>query len=150
MIFGTKLLNFLQDKQENKIKKAEARAKELQEFIAKFSANASKSRQATSRKKELEKLTLNDIKPSLRKYPFVDFKFEREIGREILKVENLTKKGYFEKLSSEIKLVSWPTKKSVFKYSFATIMMIVMMAIFFIGVSALFDLLYGLVQGWIG
>ena len=80
-------------------KKAEARAKELQEFIAKFSANASKSRQATSRKKELEKLTLNDIKPSMRKYPFVDFKYEREIGREILKVENLTKKGYFENLT---------------------------------------------------
>lgn len=84
-------------------KKAEARAKELQEFIAKFSANASKSRQATSRKKELEKLTLNDIKPSLRKYPFVDFKFEREIGREILKVENLTKKGYFENVSFMVK-----------------------------------------------
>ncbi len=84
-------------------KKAEARAKELQEFIAKFSANASKSRQATSRKKELEKLTLNDIKPSLRKYPFVDFKFKREIGREILKVENLTKKGYFENVSFMVK-----------------------------------------------
>lgn len=84
-------------------KKAEARAKELQEFIAKFSANASKSRQATSRKKELEKLTLNDIKPSLRKYPFVDFKFEREIGREILKVENLTKKDYFENVSFMVK-----------------------------------------------
>ena len=84
-------------------KKAEARAKELQEFIAKFSANASKSRQATSRKKELEKLTLNDIKPSMRKYPFVDFKYEREIGREILKVENLTKKGYFENVSFMVK-----------------------------------------------
>lgn len=84
-------------------KKAEARAKELQEFIAKFSANASKSRQATSRKKELEKLTLNDIKPSMRKYPFVDFKFEREIGREILRVDNLTKKGYFENVSFMVK-----------------------------------------------
>lgn len=84
-------------------KKAEARAKELQEFIAKFSANASKSRQATSRKKELEKLTLNDIKPSMRKYPFVDFKYEREIGREILNVENLTKKGYFENVSFMVK-----------------------------------------------
>ena len=84
-------------------KKAEARAKELQEFIAKFSANASKSRQATSRKKELEKLTLNDIKPSMRKYPFVDFKYEREIGREILKVENFTKKGYFENVSFMVK-----------------------------------------------
>lgn len=80
-------------------KKAEQRAKELQEFIARFSANASKSRQATSRKKELEKLTLADIKPSLRKYPFVEFKYEREIGNDILMVENLTKKGYFENVS---------------------------------------------------
>lgn len=80
-------------------KKMEQRAKELQEFIARFSANASKSKQATSRKKELEKLTLNDIVPSSRKYPYVDFKYEREIGNEILTVENLTKKGYFENVS---------------------------------------------------
>ena len=79
-------------------KKMEQRAKELQDFIARFAANASKSRQATSRKKELERLTLNDIKPSLRKYPFIDFKFEREIGNDILMVEGLTKKGYFENL----------------------------------------------------
>ena len=77
-------------------KKMEQRAKELQEFIARFAANASKSRQATSRKKELERLTLNDIKPSLRKYPFIDFKFEREIGNDILMVEGLTKKGYLK------------------------------------------------------
>ena len=80
-------------------KKMEARAKELQEFIARFSANASKSRQATSRKKELEKLTLIDIVPSTRKYPFVDFKPERDIGNEVLTVEHLTKKGYFEDVS---------------------------------------------------
>ncbi|MCD8200573.1 MAG: ATP-binding cassette domain-containing protein [Clostridia bacterium] len=80
-------------------KKNEQRAKELQEFIARFSANASKSRQATSRKKELEKLTINDFKPSLRKYPFIDFKYDREIGNDILMVENLTKKGYFENVS---------------------------------------------------
>ena len=80
-------------------KKMEARAKELQDFIARFSANASKSRQATSRKKELEKLTLIDIKPSSRKYPFVDFKPERDIGNEVLTVEHLTKKGYFEDVS---------------------------------------------------
>ena len=79
-------------------KKMEQRAKELQDFIARFAANASKSRQATSRKKELERLTLNDIKPSLRKYPFIDFKFEREIGNDILMVEGLTKDGYFENL----------------------------------------------------
>ncbi len=80
-------------------KKAEQRAKELQEFIARFSANASKSRQATSRKKELEKLTLNDIKPSSRKYPFIEFKSERPAGNDILLVEGLTKKGYFENLN---------------------------------------------------
>ncbi len=80
-------------------KKAEQRAKELQEFIARFSANASKSRQATSRKKELEKLTINDFKPSMRKYPYIDFKFEREIGNDILMVENLSKEGYFKDLS---------------------------------------------------
>ena len=80
-------------------KKMEARAKELQDFIARFSANASKSKQATSRKKELEKLTLQDLKVSSRRYPFVDFRFEKEIGNDILIVENLTKKGYFENLT---------------------------------------------------
>ncbi len=80
-------------------KKRESRAKELQDFIARFSANASKSKSATSRKKELEKLQLEDIKPSSRKYPFVDFKFEREIGNDVLVVNDLTKKGYFENLS---------------------------------------------------
>ena len=80
-------------------KKNEQRAKELQEFIARFAANASKSRQATSRKKELEKLTISDFKPSLRKYPYIDFKYEKEIGNDILMVEGLTKKGYFEDVS---------------------------------------------------
>ncbi len=70
-------------------KKAEQRAKELQEFIARFAANASKSRQATSRKKELEKLTINDIKPSSRKYPFIEFKFERQVGNDILTVDGI-------------------------------------------------------------
>ncbi|MGN0805836.1 MAG: ABC-F family ATP-binding cassette domain-containing protein, partial [Candidatus Coproplasma sp.] len=80
-------------------KKNEQRAKELQEFIARFAANASKSRQATSRKKELEKLTIADFKPSLRKYPYIDFKFEKDIGNDILMVEGLTKEGYFENVS---------------------------------------------------
>ncbi len=80
-------------------KKAEQRAQELKEFIARFAANASKSRQATSRKKELEKLTITDFKPSLRKYPFIDFKYEREIGNDILQVEGLTKEGYFKDVS---------------------------------------------------
>ena len=80
-------------------KRNEAKAKELQEFIARFSANAAKSKQATSRKKELEKLTIEEIKVSNRRYPFIDFRYDREIGNDILLVENLTKKGYFENIS---------------------------------------------------
>ena len=80
-------------------KKLETRIKELKEFIARFSANASKSKQATSRKRELDKITLEDIKPSSRRYPFVDFKFERQIGNDILVVENLSKEGVFDKIS---------------------------------------------------
>ncbi len=95
--YQTSQLLARQQKEQNK--KSEQRAKELQEFIARFAANASKSRQATSRKKELEKLTINDFKPSLRKYPFIDFKFEKDIGNDILMVEGLTKEGYFKDLS---------------------------------------------------
>ena len=80
-------------------KRNEAKAKELQEFIARFSANAAKSKQATSRKKELEKLTIEEIKVSNRRYPFIDFRYDREIGNDILMVENLTKEGYFKDLS---------------------------------------------------
>lgn len=72
-------------------KKKEEKIKELQEFISRFSANASKSKQATSRKRALEKIELDTIKPSSRKYPYVDFRPDREIGNEVLKVENLTK-----------------------------------------------------------
>ncbi len=72
-------------------KKKEEKIKQLQEFIARFSANASKSRQATSRKKLLDKINLDDIQPSNRRYPFVGFKPEREVGNEILRVEGLTK-----------------------------------------------------------
>lgn len=72
-------------------KKKEDKIKELQSFIARFSANASKSKQATSRKKLLEKITLDDIVPSSRRYPFVGFTIEREVGNEILTVENLSK-----------------------------------------------------------
>lgn len=72
-------------------KKKEEKIKDLQTFIARFSANASKSRQATSRKKLLEKITLDDIRPSNRKYPFVNFAMEREIGNELLRVDGLTK-----------------------------------------------------------
>lgn len=72
-------------------KKKEEKVKELQEFIARFSANASKSKQATSRKKLLEKITLDDIQPSSRRYPFVGFKMEREVGNDILTVDRISK-----------------------------------------------------------
>lgn len=84
-------------------KKAEQKAKELQEFIARFSANKSKARQATSRKKLLEKLVITDIEPSNRKYPFIGFKQNREVGNDILFVENLTKKRLFENLSFTVR-----------------------------------------------
>ena len=80
-------------------KKAEQKIKELQEFIARFSANKSKSRQATSRKKLLDKISLDDIEPSSRRYPFIGFKPLREVGNDILFVENLTKPGVFENLT---------------------------------------------------
>lgn len=76
---------------QEKNKKAQDKAEELKAFIARFSANASKSRQATSRKRQLEKLTIDDIKPSSRKYPFVVFKPAREAGDQLLRVENLSK-----------------------------------------------------------
>ena len=72
-------------------KKKEDKIKELQDFIARFSANASKSKQATSRKKMLEKIELEEIVPSSRKYPYIDFKITKQIGKEVLKVENLSK-----------------------------------------------------------
>ena len=72
-------------------KKKEEQIRELQEFIQRFSANASKSKQATSRKRALEKIQLDDIRPSSRKYPYIDFRPEREIGNEILQVEGLSK-----------------------------------------------------------
>ncbi|MDH5717654.1 MAG: ATP-binding cassette domain-containing protein [Spirochaetia bacterium] len=75
----------------DKNKRNEEKAQELKDFIARFSANASKSKQATSRKRELEKLTFEDIKPSSRKYPYVDIKSDREAGNDVLEVEKLSK-----------------------------------------------------------
>jgi ATPase subunit of ABC transporter with duplicated ATPase domains len=83
-------------------KKTEAKMKELQEFIQRFSANASKSKQATSRKKQLEKLTLEDIKPSSRKYPFVDFKPDREAGNDLLSVIEISKETEGEKVLDNV------------------------------------------------
>ena len=92
---------------QEKNKKAQDKAEELKAFIARFSANASKSRQATSRKKQLEKLSIDEIKPSSRKYPFVNFKPQREAGDQLLRVENLAKKSHgvqvFDKLNFSLK-----------------------------------------------
>ncbi len=71
--------------------KKEDKIKELQAFVARFSANASKSKQATSRKKQLEKISLDDIKPSSRKYPFIKFEENRPLGNDLLRVDNLSK-----------------------------------------------------------
>lgn len=90
-----------QQKEANK--KAEARAKELRDFIARFSANAKRAKSATSRKKELEKLEITDIKPTSRKYPFVEFKFERDLGADILKVEGLSKECFFKDIYFTVK-----------------------------------------------
>ena len=83
-------------------KKKEEKIKELQDFIARFSANASKSKQATSRKKTLEKIELDEIKPSNRKYPYIDFKPDREPGKEVLEVKNLSKTIDGEKILNNV------------------------------------------------
>jgi len=94
--------------------KNEAKAKEMEEFIRRFSANASKSKQATSRKKLLEKLTFEDIKPSSRKYPFVDFKPTREIGNDLLIVDGLSLSANDEVLLRNFDLTFNPGEKIAF------------------------------------
>lgn len=86
-------------------KKKEEKIKELQAFIQRFSANASKSKQATSRKKQLDKITLDDIRPSNRKYPFLHFKPEREAGKQLLTVDRITKTVEGEKVLDELSFV---------------------------------------------
>lgn len=92
--------------------KAEEKIKQLQEFVARFSANASKSRQATSRKKMLDKIELEEIVPSSRKYPFINFKAEREIGNDLLKVENLTVKIDGDTILDNISFILRPGDKT--------------------------------------
>lgn len=101
-----------QKRDENK--KIEDKRKELQAFVERFSSNASKARQATSRKKLLEKLTLEDIKPSSRKYPFIEFKPLRETGKVILEVENLNKSVDGEHLLKDFNLLLNKDDKIVF------------------------------------
>ncbi len=86
-------------------KKKEEKIKELQEFISRFSANASKSKQATSRKRALEKIELDEIRPSSRKYPYIDFRPDREIGNEVLSVENITKTINGEKVLDHVSFI---------------------------------------------
>ncbi len=86
-------------------KKKEEKIKELQEFISRFSANASKSKQATSRKRALEKIELDEIKPSSRKYPYIDFRPDREIGNEVLSVEHISKTINGEKVLDDISFI---------------------------------------------
>ena len=92
----------LQKQMRESNKKKEEKIKELQAFIARFSANASKSKQATSRKKKKKKIELDEIIPSSRKYPYIDFKIEKPSGKEILKVENLTKEVDGKKILDKV------------------------------------------------
>ena len=95
-------------------RKKEEKIKELQDFIARFSANASKSKQATSRKKALDKIQLDELKPSSRKYPYINFKPNREIGNDALVVENLTKTIDGVKVLDNISFLMKPTDKIAF------------------------------------
>ncbi len=95
-------------------KKKEEKIKELQEFISRFSANASKSKQATSRKRALEKIELDEIKPSSRKYPYIDFRPDREIGNEVLTVEHLSKTVNGEKVLDDVSFVMGREDKIAF------------------------------------
>jgi ATPase subunit of ABC transporter with duplicated ATPase domains len=95
-------------------KKTDEKMKELQSFIQRFSANASKSKQATSRKKQLDKLTLEDIKPSSRKYPYIAFKPDREAGDQLLTVENLCKTIDGEKVLDNVSFVVTKADKIAF------------------------------------
>lgn len=95
-------------------KKKEEKIKELQDFIARFSANASKSKQATSRKKLIDKISVDDIEPSSRRYPFVGFKPEREVGNDILRVEGLTKSIDGEKVLDNVSFIVYKGDKIAF------------------------------------
>lgn len=94
--------------------KQEEKKKQLEEFIARFSANASKSSQATSRKKQLDKITIDEIKPSSRKYPFISFDFESNVGKDLVTVENLSKKKDGKLLFNDINFSISGHEKVVF------------------------------------
>lgn len=98
----------------NQNAKKEEKIKELQEFFARFSANASKSRQATSRKKQLEKITLDDIRPSSRKYPFVKFELHRDLGNDLLKVEDVSYSVDGKEILDHVSFIIRPGDKVAF------------------------------------
>lgn len=93
----------IQQQMRDQNKKKEERIKELQDFIRRFAANAAKSKQATSRKKALDKIQLEELKPSSRKYPFISFKSEYQLGKDVLEVQQATKEGYFKNLNFVVK-----------------------------------------------
>ncbi len=97
--FWVESSQLIQSQMKDQNKKKEEQIKELKDFIARFSANASKSRQATSRKKALDKIELDDLKPSSRRYPFISFRSDYLLGKDVLECDSLTKKGLFENLS---------------------------------------------------
>lgn len=99
---------------QNSNQKKEDQIKQLQDFVARFSANASKSKQATSRKKMLEKITLDDIKPSSRKYPYIDLKITRPVGRDVVELKNVTKTIDGEKVLDDISFKVSDQQKVVF------------------------------------
>lgn len=94
--------------------KKEEQIKQLQEFIARFSANASKSKQATSRKKQLDKITLDDIQPSSRKYPYIKFEMNRDLGNDLLRVDNVSYKSGDEVLLDNVSFIIRPGDKVAF------------------------------------
>lgn len=120
----------IQNQMKDQNKKKEEKIKELEDFIRRFSANASKSKQATSRKKSLEKIKLDEIKPSSRKYPFISFKSEYNLGNDVLEVKDLTLNGFFNNIS----FILNKTDKVAF------------VADNTLAISKLFDVLFGLIQ----
>ncbi|WP_375168887.1 ABC-F family ATP-binding cassette domain-containing protein [Sneathia sanguinegens] len=112
--FWYEFSQLIQELLRNQNKRLEQKRKELQDFISKFSANASKSKQATSRKKELEKLQLEDIQVSNRKYPYIDFKPEREAGNNMLTVSNISKTINGEKILNNVSFRVETGEKVVF------------------------------------
>ncbi len=112
--FWVQMSEIALEQRRNENKKIEDKKKELQSFIERFSSNASKARQATSRKKLLEKLTIDDIKPSSRKYPFIEFKPNRESGKSILEIEGLSKSIDGEEVLRDFSLLVNKKDKIVF------------------------------------